>query len=332
MSSTLDGVILSWNRGATKVYGYTAEEALGQSAAILFPPECEGELHELLAELRKGNSVFQANTERVRKDGTRIHASLSLSPIRDECGRLVGVSAICRDMSGQVRATREMEAMNAELHRLSSQLLRSQDEERRRIARELHDGPVQELAALQLTLSALSHLPEVCASANAIGLVEHSVRLTNDCSLSLRTLSYLLHPPMLDELGLATALQMFVDGFVNRTGIQVRLELPVGLGRLAPELELALFRIAQESLANAYRHAGTDEVEIRTLLEPEALVMEVEDHGNGMKLPNAADQEGVKLGVGIPGMQERARQLGGKFEIQSERGRTVVRVRLPLCR
>jgi PAS domain S-box-containing protein len=332
ISSTLEGTILSWNRGAFKVYGYTAEEALGKSAAILFPPDRVPELEGMLAQLRTGNAVAQPHTERLRKDGTRIQVSVSLSPIKDDGGLPIGVSAICRDISGHVRTLREIEAMNAELHRLSGQLLRLQDEERRRIARELHDGPVQELAALQLSLDAMSDLAEVRASADAVRMLHRSAKLATDCARGLRTLSYLLHPPMLDELGLATALQMFVEGFAQRTGIAVELRLPDGLGRLAPDLELALFRIAQESLANAYRHSESDEVEIRGFIEGEAFVMEIEDHGRGMKLPGHPTTDGVRLGVGIPGMQERAHQLGGEFEIQSERGRTVVRVRFPIWR
>jgi len=332
VSSSLDGTILSWNRGAVKVYGYTPEEVLGQSVAMLFPPDRLDELEQLLGELRQGRAVVQPHSERIRKDGLLIQVSVSLSPLKDNSGQLIGVSAICRDISGLVRTTLEIETINAELHRLSGQLLRLQDEERRRIARELHDGPVQEIAALQLTLDSLCGLQELRASTEAVRLLHRSAKLASECSRGLRTLSYLLHPPMLDELGLATALQMFVDGFVQRTGIQVRLQLPDGLGRLGPDVELALFRIAQESLANAYRHSESKEVEIRAHLEPERLVMEVEDRGKGMKIPDPSDMEGVRLGVGIPGMQERARQLGGEFEIQSERGRTTVRVRLPLCR
>jgi len=330
MSSDLDGTIVSWNQGAVNVYGYTAEEVLGRSAAILFPPDRLQELKDLLMELRQGSAITQSSSERLRKDGSRIQVSVSLSPIKDEYGGLIGVSAICRDISDQVRATREIQAMNAELHRLSGQLLVLQDQERRRIARELHDGPVQEIAAILLNLDAMCELPQVCNSTVACDIVDRTRKLAEECSRSLRTLSYLLHPPMLDELGLATALQMFVEGFSQRTGIEVRLRLPEGLRRLAPDVELALFRIAQESLANAYRHSGSEEVEIRALLEGKTLAMEIEDSGCGMIVPQGPHTEGVQLGVGIPGMQERARQLGGEFEIESAPGRTVVRVRLPI--
>src|SRR5262249_4892803 len=154
-----------------------------------------------------------------------------------------GVSAICRDMSEQVRLTREMETMNAELRRLSGELLRLQDLERRRIARELHDGAVQELAGIVINLRSLRDLGMFRGSVDARRLVDHSIQMADECSRGLRTLSYVLHPPMLDELGLATALTNFVDGFSQRTGIEVRLGLPAEMGRFAADLELAIFRI-----------------------------------------------------------------------------------------
>jgi PAS domain S-box-containing protein len=322
LSRTLDGRVVLWSRGAAKMYGYSAEEMLGRSVQILFPPGREAEFREIVHGLSQGKPASIPKTERLRKDGSRVCVAASIFPIRDAAGTVIGGSCIARDLSDQVRVKQELQSINGELRRLYGELLRSEDQERRRIARELHDGPVQEMAAIKLNLEALRARPGLAADAEGLRLLEESVKLANSGTRGLRTLSYLLHPPLLDELGLGTALESFVDGFSKRTGISVDLKFLRSANRLPPDVELALFRIVLESLANVHRHSGSAAVEIRTITAGGSLTMEVEDHGRGI---GAAPP-----GVGIPGMKERARQLGGRLEIESRPGRTVVRVSLPL--
>jgi signal transduction histidine kinase len=205
-----------------------------------------------------------------------------------------------------------------------------QDQERRRIARELHDGAVQDLAGLSLRLSMLQELESIRSEPEAAKAVQDCVDHANASARGVRTLSYLLHPPLLDELGLATALQTFADGYSKRTGIAVRLALPGVLPRVDNDRELALFRIVQESLVNIHKHSGSPDAEIRAVLDGDSLTLEIEDHGRGIPAPALQPStEGVMLGVGIPGMQERARQLGGSLETDSRPGKTIIRVRLP---
>jgi PAS domain S-box-containing protein len=331
VSTDPDGRIVSWNRGAEKLYGYAASEAIGRSPTFLYPPERKKDWPLLMEQLDSGEPVFYYETERVRKDGTLVNVSLSVSQILDRSNRVVGLAAIGTDITDRVRDREKIDAMNSELRRLSGHLLRMQDQERRRIAREIHDGAVQDLAGLALHLTALEGLDSVRGDPAAAKAVHDCLAHANASSRGLRTLSYLLHPPLLEELGLANTLMTFTEGFARRTGIAVDLELPEEFPRIESDRELALFRIVQESLANVHKHSGSPDAGIRAVIEDRNLTLEIEDHGRG--IPGAPFQmaaNGVVLGVGMPGMQERARQLGGSLEIDSRPGRTVIRVRLPL--
>ena len=210
---------------------------------------------------------------------------------------------------------------------LSTRLLQAQDEERRRVARELHDTVVQSLAALTINLTLLQGAtPKLSAKGKA--LLADSLKLAGQCTQEARTSAYLLHPPLLDDLGLAGAIRDHADGFARRTGLRVDLELPPDLGRLPRETELTLFRVLQEALANILRHSGSRTASI-SLTQPEGrLCLEVRDQGRGMRPPAApgmADSYARQLGVGIMGMRERMRLLGGELQINSdEHGTTVV--------
>jgi signal transduction histidine kinase len=283
-----------------------------------------------MAKVKQGQSIAHFETEQLRKDGSTVPVSLTVSPIKDTAERLIGISSIARDITSYRCAQEAIEAKNRELQRLSGQLLRSQDEERRRIARELHDGAAQVLAGLSLNLAKLHAMPLLQECEEARRRIDDSLRLASEGGRELRSLSYVLHPPLLDELGLRSALESYAEGFAARTGIATRLDLP-DLERLPADVEIALFRIVQESLANAHRHSGTRRVEIRGLVRPEGLAMEIADSGKGLgAAPAATEPTGIKFGVGILGMQERARQLGGELTLTSRPGETVVRVWLPL--
>jgi two-component system NarL family sensor kinase len=222
--------------------------------------------------------------------------------------------------------TAELELAQEALRTLSGRLLQAQDEERRRIARELHDSAGQLVAALNMNLVPLQ------AEAGKLGkqfsaAVEESLDLVEQLSKELRTISHLLHPPMLDEAGLEFALQWFVEGFAQRSKIEVDFELAPELGRLSRELETTIFRIVQEALTNIHRHSHSRTASVRLTSGAEQVSVQIQDHGRGM--PTGAAR--AKPGVGIQGMRERVRRLGGRLDIRSssEQGTTVTAI-LPL--
>jgi signal transduction histidine kinase len=209
--------------------------------------------------------------------------------------------------------------------------LRLQDDERRRIARELHDSTAQNLAALSLNLSTVSEAGDGLPPLARQALTE-ALDLANQSTREMRTLSYLLHPPLLDEVGVSAALRWYADGFAQRSGIQVDLRIPPELGRLPSDLELTLFRIVQECLTNIHRHSGSSTARIQVAAENGGIVLEVRDQGRGVQPGNAGrlSPTNGQLGVGIAGMHERVRQLGGTLRIDSSAQGTTVRATLPL--
>jgi signal transduction histidine kinase len=225
--------------------------------------------------------------------------------------------------------TVELSRAEDSLRALSRRLLQIQDEEKQRIARELHDGSGQMLAALSMNLSLLQARASRWDS-EAAALVNDSIRMVETILKDLRTMSYLLHPPLLEDVGLDSALRWFVDGFTQRSRIQVDVEIAPDLGRLSREVEIAVFRIVQECLTNIHRHSGSAEATIRLAREENNLCLEVRDRGHGLG-PAPESAEPLRPGVGIQGMKERARQLGGHLEVQSVAGQgTVVTAVLPL--
>jgi signal transduction histidine kinase len=226
------------------------------------------------------------------------------------------------------QSTAQLQQSNKDLRDLSARLLRVQDDERRRIARDLHDSTGQALTALNLELAGIER--ELAArdpqTALRLASIIDDARLISD---ELRTISYLLHPPLLDELGLGSALRWYVDGFERRSGISVHLELS-GEGRLAPEMETALFRVVQECLINIHRHSGSATASIRLLQANGRIVMEVEDGGRGIGAEElSVITSGAALGVGLRGMRERIQDFGGQLEILSSGHGTKVRAIIP---
>jgi signal transduction histidine kinase len=204
-----------------------------------------------------------------------------------------------------------------------------QDEERRRIGRELHDSTAQLLAGASMSLALAQRLATGISEPAQRALAE-SVALIAQCSQEIRTISYLLHPPLLDEVGLAAAVRWYADGFEKRSGILVDVETSAGLGRLPQDMETALFRIVQECLSNVHRHSGSTRVRIRVARDPEAVCLRVEDAGGGMAGLKALPDGDAAMGVGIMGMRERVRQLGGQLDIRSGATGTAVDATLPL--
>ena|GEM_PF-768246 len=227
------------------------------------------------------------------------------------------------DQIAQALLDWERERVLGELRALAGQLMRIQDEERRRVGRDLHDSTGQTLAALELDLARLMENAKTLPPAQRELLAE-CARLAGLCSAEIRTASYLLHPPLLDELGLVSALRWLADGLRNRGGIDVRLDLPESMPRLRPEEELTLFRIAQEALTNAQRHSASPWVSLRLKRSGNSVDLEVEDGGRGIPLRDDARGAPI-LGVGLAGMRERMRQIGGTFAVESTGSGTRIR-------
>jgi signal transduction histidine kinase len=225
--------------------------------------------------------------------------------------------------------TADLDAANQNLRELSARLLQLQDEERRRIARELHDSVGQMLAALNMNLSAVrGDIERLSKTANALA---DSESLVHEMTTEVRTISHLLHPPLLDEAGLSSALRWYVDGFALRSKIKVDLDLPEDFGRLPRESETAIFRVMQECLTNIHRHSGSPIAKIRLRQHDHQVIVEIEDKGKGIP-PDKREEMSTSgtPGVGIRGMRERLRQLGGTLEINSNGAGTVITARLPM--
>jgi PAS domain S-box-containing protein len=215
------------------------------------------------------------------------------------------------------------------LQELSARLMRLQEDERRRIARELHDSTGQNLAALKLNLSRLNR---AALEPDLRDVVSDSVKLADRMLKEIRTLSHLLHPPLLEELGLSSAIRTYAAGFRERSGIAVYVDIPKNLGRYAADLETAIFRIIQEGLTNIYRHSGGTQCWITMRLERNTLELELRDDGAGLRVETWEDLErgAPAFGVGLSGMRERARQLRGQLEIESTASGCIVRSVFPL--
>ena len=234
------------------------------------------------------------------------------------------------ELENRVRErTAELDTANRNLQRLSARLLQLQDEERRRIARELHDSVGQMLAALSMNLSTV--LADINRLTKTTAALADSENLVQEMSKEVRTISHLLHPPLLDEAGLASALRWYVDGFSNRSKIEVHLDCPNDFGRLPGVLETAIFRLVQECLTNIHRHSGSATAKIRLHHSDHEVVVKVEDQGKGIPTEKLDQLSSVGIpGVGITGMRERVRQLGGTLEVNSGDKGTVVVAHLPI--
>ncbi len=476
ISKDLNGTITSWNGAAERIFQYTANEALGQHITLIIPPELREEETQIIKRLRNGERIEHFETIRVRKDGQRLNISLTVSPVRDSHGRIVGASKIARDVTdrkrieselrekedvlraaftqtysflailstdgtvleanraalegtgfqrseaighkvwdvwwrtlpeelatlksgianaakglavreecryalrdGSIRIadrtlnpvqdergevlmivasglditehlqlrgiledrvrerTLELEVKNAEVVRqteivreLSARLLQIQDEERRRIARELHDSVGQMLAAVSMNMTNV-HREADALSPEAAKSLEDNTGLLEQLSIEIRTISHLLHPPLLDEVGLESALQWYIDGFSERSKINVDLQLPEDFGRLPRNLEITLFRVVQECLTNIHRHSGSTTASIRVARLQNEVRLEVRDAGKGIPKETQATLASGKLsGVGLRGMHERLRQMGGRLEVQSNGTGTLILATLPI--
>jgi two-component system NarL family sensor kinase len=218
----------------------------------------------------------------------------------------------------------------AELQRLSQRLLKVQDEERRKLARDLHDSTGQTLAALKISVS---FLQEKCKQdSSTLGVVSEVAALADRAIDEIRTMSYLLHPPLLDEVGFLCAAEWYVEGFAKRSGINVTLDLATDRVRLPMAVEIALFRVLQESLTNVHRHSGASQVSVSFQRQSETAILEIRDFGRGIPAERLAQfrETSAEAGVGLAGMRERLNELDGELEIESVGHGTSVRALVPL--
>ena len=450
VSKGLDGIITSWNKAAERIFGYTANEAIGQHITLIIPPDRRDEENNILARIGRGERIDHFRTVRRRKDGTMLDVSVTISPVRDLSGRVIGASKVARDITAEKRAEQalreseqryqtvtdaspimiwmsgtdklcyyfnkvwldfvgralEQEVGNgwaenvhpgdfdrclqvyvrnfdaqrpfemeyrlrhhsgqyrwildrgvprykpdgtfegyvgacldihdrkeaAEKIRIADESLRlvkAQDEERRHIAREFHDSAGQTLTVLGLSLAHLVQKAEVISPELAKEGKEIE-EVVQQLHREIRTTSYLLHPPLLDEAGIKPALSWYVQGVAERSRIAIDLNISEDFGRLPAEMELAIFRVVQECLTNIHRHAESNTASIRVAREKAGVCIEVRDEGKGIPPERLAEIQSRGCGVGIGGIRERLRRFHGEMKIESNGSGTTVSATIPI--
>src|SRR6202521_522028 len=343
----VQGHVSTWNTGAERIKGYGISEIIGKHFSVFYPEEdirAGKPQRELEIAAREGR--VEDEGWRLGKDGSRFWANVVITAVRDKVCKLVAFGKVTRDFTDRIRANEALrkeieEKTEAEgklhesersLRQLSLRLLQTQDEERRRIGRDLHDSVGQYLVALKMRVDSLKSSAKRGQRKDASQLDECS-QLIEEAIKEVRTISYVLYPPMLEELGLKSAIPWYLEGFAKRSGIKATFEVSSDFDRIPVDLELALFRVLQESLTNVHRHSGSSTARARLLTRNRAVILEVSDEGKGAQSKNwkdrAQDWMGA-FGVGLRGMSERMRQLGGNLELSSTQAGTTVTATLPI--
>jgi PAS domain S-box-containing protein len=335
-----DGHVLTWNSGARAIKGYSREEIVGKHFSVFYPKEAtESHWPERELALAEKEGRFRDEGLRVKKDCSTFWASVTITALREPDGRLYGFAKVTQDLTMRRDAEERLQTLNRELRtrvqqldesrrvvelrtlelqKLSGTLLQIQDEERRRIARELHDDLAQHVTAVKMEIDASGRNKEL---SDSMGTILQKIRET----------SYLLHPPLLDEAGLRAALHWYVDGLMQRSKLEIALTFhPDLLPGVSKEIEMTIFRIIQEALANVFRHANSDSARVEVIGESEQIVVRVRDFGKGISARIARMESSAQLGVGITGMRERVRQLGGELSVTRAEPGTLVEARIPL--
>jgi PAS domain S-box-containing protein len=352
-----DGLVIDINRLSLDVCGYTAEQVLGKffwdTAWWRNFPESQEKIRRATPLAAQG-IPYREILPYSFADGTERVVDFALYPIRDDHGRVLYLHPTGVDITDQKRAeegyrhltqrleqqvrlrTAELQMQNEQVHRqadllrdLSQRLMRAQDEERRHIARELHDSSGQLLTALAINLSQIVRRVDDKKFA-LVATADESLQIVHQLSQEIRTMSYLLHPPLLEETGVAEALAWYIDGFNARSGIEMKLHLDTDLERFDNDTELAIFRIVQEALTNIHRHSGSSTGEIRMAQQDDEILVAIVDHGKGMPAEKLTEINSGAAGVGFRGMRERVHQLHGKMKVESDASGTKLSVALPV--
>jgi PAS domain S-box-containing protein len=353
-----DGVVIWYNARAAELWG--REPAIGDTderfcgAHTLFHADGSHMAHcdtPVALALSTGASMREQEVIIGRPDGSRVPVSVHIDPIRNpKDGQIIGVVNFFQDSTERKRQVEEREQLlrQAEtrtaqlqegrgeleakverrtiaLRHLSSRLIHAQDEQSRRIARELHDSLGQYLGALGMSLSQL----EMATGSKAVEILSECRQLLDQCVNETRTLSHLLHPPMLDEVGFASAATDYIQEFARRSGIEIDISVDLP-NRLQADAEILLFRVLQESLTNIHRHSGSSRAKIRASIDGNEVTLEIRDYGQGIpqEVLESFRTSGNGVGVGLAGIRERLREVDGKLDISSSGDGTVLRVRL----
>lgn len=344
----LDGRWLRVNPRMSEITGFTSEQLLATDfQSITHPDDLKEDLEQVKRLLAGEIQKYRVEKRYRRKDGSTVWVDLFVSLLRKADGSHDHFLSIITDITARKEAeqavqrsreeleqkvrdrTWELASANASLRELSGRLLQLQDSERRKFARDLHDSVGQLVAALSMNVGAIASNSDP-SNLRLQQLYRDSQELVQEITKEIRTLSHLLHPPLLDEIGLLSALRWYTDGFTQRSGIATSLELPDSMPRMSADLEIAIFRVVQECLTNSHRHSGSSSVTVRLARIGSELQVEIEDYGSGIPYEKLKEFESTGLsGVGLRGMRERLRQLGGSLEISSDSKGTTVRGKVP---
>lgn len=329
LSRLSDGTIVTWNRAAQQLFGYTQEEMVGSSVERLYSPHTKPEERNLAARVVRGERIVNIDTLRRHKDGTDIPVAITMSAVRDQHGTVVATTAILRDITARIRMDAELERLLREqrqaeatmresrdqLRELSSALQTIREDEKTRIARELHDELGQALTALKMDAAAITSALDPTAVALR-KRTDDMTQLIDTTVMSVRRIAADLRPVILDNLGLVPTLEWLAKDFAQRTGIHVDLDIDDENLEVEGDPATAVFRIAQEALTNVARHSGADFVGIQLRCSGGQIMLRIQDNGKGF----TASDTRKSRSFGLVGMRERALVLGGELKISNPLG------------
>jgi two-component system, NarL family, sensor kinase len=339
-----DDALLAVNPSFARMHKWKRDELVGRSFLETFAPEFRTSLsiHSRIADVR-GHHSFES--VHIRKDGTHFAVLTELTSIKDVNHKPSLRAAMVLNITKRKRTEQlqkqtleglkdQLQQRTVALRHVAGRLLRSQDDEHRRIARELHDSVGQYLTALKIDLAKLVdfELKPGISTNQKRECLSGCLHLVEICLNETRTLSHLLHPPLLDEAGLISAMHWYIEGFSKRSGIHVSCSLPSSPVRLPGYVELVLFRTLQESLTNVYRHSGSKTVEVRLAVASHEATLRIHDRGRGLnaELLRQFQEHGSGVGIGLSGIRERMMELGGHLSLDSNAYGTIVTATLPL--
>jgi two-component system NarL family sensor kinase len=340
-----DNTLLAVNPSFARMHKWKRDELVGRPFVETFAPQFRTSLsaHSRLADVR-GHHSFES--VHIRKDGTHFAVLTELTSIKDihhepnlRAAMVLNITERKRTEQLQKQTLTglkdQLQQRTVALRHVAGRLLRSQDDEHRRIARELHDSVGQYLTALKIDLAKLVdfELNSGISTNQKRECLSGCLHLAEICLNETRTLSHLLHPPLLDEAGLISAMQWYIEGFSKRSGMHVSCSLPASPVRLPGYLELAFFRTLQESLTNVYRHSGSKTVEVQFAIKSHEATLRIHDRGHGLRpgLLRQFQEHGTGVGIGLAGIRERMIELEGHLNLESDPRGTTVTATLPLA-